>query len=210
MTNDKLVNLTVSDFIKEVASDKPAPGGGSVSALGGALAAALTVLVGKTTVGKENYTDVQEEMEKIISKGTELHKKLTKSVDEDTEAFNQILSAYRMPKDEPEVRSRAIQEALKRAAEVPLQVAKISFEVLDFAIAVAERGNKNAITDSGVAALFAEAAIIGALYNVKINLLSIKDEDVKKTFIHEMKEILDKIASKREEAMKIVEAEITG
>ncbi len=210
MTNDKLVNLTVSDFIKEVASDKPAPGGGSVSALGGALAAALTVLVGKTTVGKEKYADVQEEMEEIVSKGTELHKKLTKSVDEDTEAFNQILSAYRMPKDEPEVRSRAIQEALKQAAEVPLQVAKISFEVLDFAIAVAERGNKNAVTDSGVAALFAEAAIVGALYNVKINLLSIKDEDVKNKFIHEMKEILDKIASKREEAMKIVEAEITG
>lgn len=210
MTNDKLVNQTVSDFIKEVASDKPAPGGGSVSALGGALAAALVVLVGKTTVGKEKYADVQEEMEIIVSKGTELYKKLTKSVDEDTEAFNQILSAYRMPKDEPEVRSRAIQEALKRAAEVPLQVAKFSVEVLDFAITVAERGNKNAITDSGVAALFAEAAIIGALYNVKINLLSIKDEDVKNTFIRQMKEILDKIASKREEAMKIVEAEITG
>ena len=208
MTDINLVDLTVSEFIEEVASDKPAPGGGSVSALGGALGAALAVLIGKATIGKEKFIDVQEEMESVISKGTELYQRLNKLVDEDTEAFNQILHAYRMPKDEPEVRSAAIQDAVKRAAEVPLQTAKISFEVLDLIIAVAERGNKNAITDAGVAALFAESAIRGALFNVKINMLSIKDEEVKQNFTNDMEEILTQLASKREAVIKVVEAEL--
>lgn len=208
MTDTKLVGLTVSEFIEEVASDKPAPGGGSVSALGGALGAALAVLVGKATVGKEKFSDVQEEMEKVVSKGTELHQTLNKLVDEDTDAFNQILKAYRMSKDEPEVRSKAIQEALIRAAEVPLQVAKISFKVLDLIFTVADRGNKNAITDAGVAALFADSAVRGALFNVKINLMSIKDEKIKSQFNHDMKEILTKLDSKREAIIKVVDAEL--
>lgn len=208
MTDVNLVDLTVSEFIEEVGSNKPAPGGGSVSALGGALGAALAVLVGKATIGKEKFIDVQEEMESVVSKGTELYQTLNKLVDEDTEAFNQILQAYRMPKDEPEVRSAAIQDAVKRAAEVPLQTAKISFEVLDLIIAVAERGNKNAITDAGVAALFAESAIRGALFNVKINMLSIKDEEVKQKFTNDMEEMLTQLASKREAVIKVVEAEL--
>ncbi len=208
MTDINLVDLSVSKFVEEVASDKPAPGGGSVSALGGALGAALAVLVGKATVGKEKFKDVQEEMERVVSRGTELHLTLNKLVDEDTEAFNQILQAYRMPKDEPEVRSAAIQDALKRAAEVPLQTAKLSFEVLDLIIAVAERGNRNAITDAGVAALFAESAVRGALFNVKINMLSIKDEAVKQNLTNDMEEILAQLASKREAIIKVVEAEL--
>lgn len=208
MTDVNLVDLTVSEFIEEVGSNKPAPGGGSVSALGGALGAALAVLVGKATIGKEKFIDVQEEMESVVSKGTELYQTLNKLVDEDTEAFNQILQAYRMPKDEPEVRSAAIQDAVKRAAEVPLQTAKISFEVLDLIIAVAERGNKNAITDAGVAALFAESAIRGALFNVKINMLSIKDEEVKQKFTNDMEEMETQLASKREAVIKVVEAEL--
>ncbi len=208
MTDRNLVDLTVSEFIEEVASDKPAPGGGSVSALGGALGAALAVLVGKTTIGKEKFVDVQEEMEKVVSRGTELHQRLNKSVDEDTNAFNQILKSYRMPKDEPEVRSTAIQDALKYAAEVPLQVAKISFEVLDLILAVAERGNKNAITDAGVAALFADSAVRGAIFNVKINILSIKDEEVKSKFKQDIEEILVELDSKREAILKVVEAEL--
>lgn len=208
MTDRNLVDLTVSEFIEEVASDKPAPGGGSVSALGGALGAALAVLVGKTTIGKEKFVDVQEEMEKVVSRGTELHQRLTKLVDEDTIAFNQILKGYRMPKDEPEVRSTAIQNALKYAAEVPLQVAKISFEVLDLILAVAERGNKNAITDAGVAALLADSAVRGAILNVKINTLSIKDEEIKSKFKQDIEKILIKLDSKREAIIKVVEDEL--
>ncbi|UCG90342.1 MAG: cyclodeaminase/cyclohydrolase family protein [Candidatus Heimdallarchaeota archaeon] len=209
MTDRNLVDLTVSEFIEEVASDKPAPGGGSVSALGGALGAALAVLVGKATVGKEKFVDVQEEMEKVVSRGTDLHQRLNKMVDEDTNAFNQILKAYRMSKDEPEVRSTAIQQALQGAAEVPLEVAKLSFEALDLILAVAERGNKNAITDAGVAALFADSAIRGAIFNVKINILSIKDEEVKSKFKREIEEVLIQLDSKREAIVKVVEAELT-
>ncbi|MFW9853054.1 MAG: cyclodeaminase/cyclohydrolase family protein, partial [Candidatus Thorarchaeota archaeon] len=164
MNNDNLTDLTVTKFIEEVASDKPAPGGGSVSALGGALGAALAVLVGKATVGKDKFIEVQAEMEGVISRGIELHERLNKMINEDTKAFNNILKAYRIPKDEPEVRSKAIQNSLLKAAEVPLEVAKLSFDALDIILAVAERGNKNAITDAGVAALFADSAVRGAIF----------------------------------------------
>ncbi|MFX0124291.1 MAG: cyclodeaminase/cyclohydrolase family protein [Candidatus Hodarchaeota archaeon] len=206
---DSLINLTVTEFIEEVASDKPAPGGGSVSALGGALGAALAVLVGKTTVGKEKFAEVQTEMEKVVSRGTELHQRLSEMVDEDTRAFNEILKAYRMPKDRSEDRLKAIQNALVGAAEVPLEVAKLSLEALDLILAVAERGNKNAITDAGVAALFADSAVRGAIFNVKINTLSIKDEEIKTQFKHDTKEILAQLDSKREAIIKVVEAELS-
>ncbi|MFX0205433.1 MAG: cyclodeaminase/cyclohydrolase family protein [Candidatus Hodarchaeota archaeon] len=209
MTKGNLIDLTVTQFIKEVASDKPAPGGGSVSALGGALGAALATLVGKATVGKEKFAEVQTEMENIISRCTELHQRLSKMVDEDTNAFNAILKAYRMPKDEPEVRSKAIQKATVRAAEVPLEVAKLSYEALDLILAVAERGNKNAITDAGVAALFADSAVRGAIFNVKINILSIKDEETKSQFKRDIEEMLTQLDSKREAVIKVVEAEIS-
>ncbi|UCG03959.1 MAG: cyclodeaminase/cyclohydrolase family protein [Candidatus Heimdallarchaeota archaeon] len=209
MTEKKLVDLTVTEFVEEVASDKPAPGGGSVSALGGALGAALAVLVGKTTVGKEKFAEVNSEMEGVVSRGTELHQKLNKMVDEDTNAFNDILKAYRMPKDKPEVRSKAIQNATIGAAEVPLEVAKLSFEALDLILAVAERGNKNAITDAGVAALFADSAIRGAIFNVKINMLSIKDEEIKTKFKRDIEEMLEKLDSKKERIIKVVEAEFS-
>ncbi|MFX0014904.1 MAG: cyclodeaminase/cyclohydrolase family protein [Promethearchaeota archaeon] len=208
MTKENLIELTISEFVEEVASDKPAPGGGSVSALGGALGSALAVLVGKATVGKEKFAEVQKEMETVVSRGTELYNSLNLLIDEDTNAFNQILKAYRMPKENPETRSRAIQEAMIHAAEVPLNTAKLSFEALDLVLAVAERGNKNAITDAGVAALFADSAVRGALFNVKINLLSIKDEEVKSRFRHEMDEITAKLDSKREAILKVIEAEL--
>ena len=209
MTNVNLIDLTVTQFIEEVASDKPAPGGGSVSALGGALGAALATLVGKATVGKEKFAEVQAEMENVISRCTKLHQKLSKMVDEDTNAFNAILKAYRMPKDEPEVRSKAIQKSTVAAAEVPLEVAKLSFEALDLILAVAERGNKNAITDAGVAALFADSAVRGAIFNVKINMLSIKDEEIKSQFKHDIEEMLTQLDAKKEAVIKVVEAEIS-
>ncbi|MFX1506206.1 MAG: cyclodeaminase/cyclohydrolase family protein [Promethearchaeota archaeon] len=209
MTNGNLINLTVTQFIEEVASDKPAPGGGSVSALGGALGAALASLVGKATVGKEKFAEVQAEMEKVILRCTELYQRLSKMVDEDTNAFNAILKAYRMPKDEPEVRSKAIQKATVSAAEVPLEVAKLSYEALDLILAVAERGNKNAITDAGVAALFADSAVRGAIFNVKINMLSIKDEEIKSQLKRDIEEMLTQLDSKREAVIKVVEAEIS-
>lgn len=208
MTDKNLIDLTVSKFVEEVASDKPAPGGGSVSALGGALGAALAVLVGKATIGKEKFAEVQNEMDSVVSRGTELYESLNKLVDEDTEAFNQILQAYRMPRDEPEVRAKAIQDAVIRAAEVPLQTAKLSFEALDLILTVAEKGNKNAITDAGVAALFAESAVRGALFNVKINMLSIKNEEVKENFTNDLEEMQAQLNSKREAIIKVVEAEL--
>ena len=130
-------------------------------------------------------------------------------VDEDTNAFNAILKAYRMPKDEPEVRLKAIQKATIGAAEVPLEVAKLSFEALDLILAVAERGNRNAITDAGVAALFADSAVRGAIFNVKINMMSIKNEEIVSKFKHDIEEMLTRLDAKREAVIKVVEAEIS-
>ena len=209
MTDKNLIDLTVTQFLEEVASDKPAPGGGSVSALGGALGAALAVLVGKATVGKEKFSEVQVEMEKVVSRGTELYQRLSNLVDEDTNAFNEILKAYRMPKDDPDARTKAIQNALRGAAEVPLEVAKLSFDALDLILAVAERGNKNAITDAGVAALFADSAVRGAIFNVKINMLSIRDEEIKSQFTQDIEEIQTQLDTKREAILKVVEAELS-
>jgi formiminotetrahydrofolate cyclodeaminase len=201
----KLVDLKVTEFIEELASDKPAPGGGSVSALGGAVAAGLAAMVSNLTLGKEKYAEVQKEMEEIANKATKLHDVLNKLIDDDTDAFNEILAAFRLSKDDPEVRSAAIQKATIKATEVPLEVARKTFEVFDLALIAAEKGNQNAITDIGVAALFAEAAVKGSLLNVRINVSSIKDEDLKAQFTKEMKEMLATVDQKKEAVIKKVE-----
>ncbi|MHA1911029.1 MAG: cyclodeaminase/cyclohydrolase family protein [Candidatus Kariarchaeaceae archaeon] len=201
----KLVDLKITEFIKELASDKPAPGGGSVSALGGAVAAGLAAMVGNITSGKEKFAEVQNEMKELVNKASKLHNELNKLIDDDTDAFNEIMAAFRMPKDDVEARSAAIQKATIKATEVPLEVAKKSFEVFDLALIAAEKGNQNAITDIGVAALFAEAAVKGSLLNVRINVSSIKDEELKTQFTKEMKEMLAVVDEKREAVIKKVE-----
>ena len=201
----KLVDLKITEFIEELASDKPAPGGGSVSALGGAVAAGLAAMVGNITLGKEKYAEVQEEMKEIVNKATKLHNELNKLIDDDTDAFNEIMAAFRMPKDDAEARSAAIQKATIKATEVPLEVAKKSFEVFGLALTAAEKGNQNAITDIGVATLFAEAAVKGSLLNVRINVSNIKDEELKTQFTKEMKEMLAVVDEKKEAVIKKVE-----
>jgi formiminotetrahydrofolate cyclodeaminase len=206
----KLVDMKITEFIEELASDKPAPGGGSVSALGGAVAAGLAAMVSNLTLGKEKYAEVQKEMEEVSNKATKLHEKLNMLIDDDTDAFNEIMAAFRLSKDDPEARSAAIQKATIKATEVPLEVAKKSFEVFDLALIAAEKGNQNAITDIGVAALFAEAAVKGSLLNVRINVSSIKDEEKKAMFTKEMKEMLATVDEKKEAVIKKVEEVLTS
>ena len=175
----RLVNMTVKDFVEEVGSDSPAPGGGSVAALCGALGGALAAMVANLTIGKKGYEDAAQEMGAIKAKGSQLQASLLEMVDSDTEAFNQVMAAFKLPKDTDEqkaARREAIQAAMKGAARSPFEIMKASREALDLAMAVAERGNQNSITDAGVAALLAGAAVKGAALNVKINLSSIKDE----------------------------------
>lgn len=206
---ERLVDLSLIRFNDDLASNKPAPGGGSVAALGGSLAAALTTMVSNLTIGKKKYAEVEEQMKPVRDEATAIYKNLLELVDEDTLAFNQVMNAYSTPKDDPN-RGAKIQKAMIYAAEVPLLVAKNVFDLMDLTFLVVEKGNKNAITDAGVAALFAEAAIRGALYNVRINLLSIKDDEVKNRMTKVLKRIYDELDEKKKKILDLVEKEING
>lgn len=185
---------TVSDFIDHVASESPAPGGGSVSALGAALGAALTAMVCQLTIGKKKYEDVQAEMIETLGQADELRAKLTSLIDQDTEAFNKVMKAFGMPRGtdvEKQRRSEAIQDATREATLVPLEVMKLAEKALVLARVVAEKGNVNSISDAGVAGLMIRAACEGAAMNVRINLATLKDA----AFIEETRTLMNAIAT---------------
>ncbi|QQY79747.1 formimidoyltetrahydrofolate cyclodeaminase [Keratinibaculum paraultunense] len=206
-----LIKETLEDFIDKVASKEPTPGGGSVSALAGSLGAALTFMVGNLTFGKKAYEELDEEVkEEMNSNFKELQKsieKLNKIVDEDTKAFDKVMEAFKMPKETEEEKTKrnaAIQEGYKKALEVPLKCAEECFRVLKLQDVFAHYGNINAITDVGVGTLLAAAGLEGALLNVKINLLSIKDEVYRNEMEKKIEELLNEGIKLKKELMKIV------
>lgn len=173
-----LSNLSVKAFLEKTAAGTPVPGGGSVAALGGALAAGLLEMVAGLTVGRAGFEHVEHEMQAIIKEAASLRHALTDAIDRDAEAYNNVMSAYRMPKNSAAEKSRreeATQAALKQAARVPLEVARDALAILGFAEMAVKKGNRNAVTDGAVGALLARTAALAALYNVKTNLLLIKD-----------------------------------
>lgn len=197
-----LKDMTIKEFIYETASDSPAPGGGSIAALSAASAAALIEMVANLTIGKKGYEQVEEEMKELKGVAGEYKEKFVNYIDEDSNSFNKIMDAFKLPKsteEEKKARTKVIQEGFKGAAAVPLNVAKDAFELLALAEKVIEKGNKNAVTDGAVAAMSARTAVHSALYNVKINLGSIKDEkfvnDTKKK-IEELESNVNKIEEK--------------
>ncbi len=198
-----LNELSISDFLERTAADRPVPGGGSVAALAAALGAALAEMVAGLTVGRKGFESVDEEMAGIVRAAGGLRNKLSADVDRDADAYSAVTAAFRKPKEAPaeaEARQKAIQDAFKRAALVPLDVANDAVEVLDLAGAVVARGNPNAVTDGAVAVLMARAAARAALLNVRINLGSIRDE----AFVAEVSrqaEALDGEVRTREQAI---------
>lgn len=174
-----LAELRVSELLDKTASSDPVPGGGSIAALSAAAAAGLAEMVANLTVGKKGYEAVEEEMKAVAAKMRPLREKLLKDMDRDADAYNEVFSSFKMPKrteEEKEKRQKAIQEGLKHAASVPLGVAEDAFSILGLVRTVIAKGNKNAVTDGAVSAMMARTAVLSALYNVKINLGSIKDE----------------------------------
>ncbi len=174
-----LTTKTVSEFLDEVASNSPAPGGGSVSALAGALGAALTSMVCRLTIGKKKYLDVQPELEAILKKSEELRAKLSSVIDEDTAAFSAVMTAFGMPKETDEqksLRNQAIQEATKAATRVPMKLMELCEEGAGLAQTVAEKGNRNSLSDAGVSLLLLQAAAHGASLNIQINLAGLEDQ----------------------------------
>lgn len=175
-----LINKTVSEFLQELASHSPAPGGGSVAALAGALGTGLIAMVCRLTLGKKKYEDVQAEMEKTLKQAERIREIFTALIDRDTEAFNKLMEAYGLPKETDEqkaLRDVAIQSTTKEAALIPLEVMHHCVDALATAKVVAQKGNTNAISDAGTSALMLGSALESAALNVRINLSAIKDAE---------------------------------
>ena len=172
-------NMTVEQFAMQTASNEPVPGGGSISALAGALAAALTEMVAGLTIGKKKYAEVEDEMKKAVAPMHEICEHLLDDIKRDSESFDLYMQALTLPKETEEekaARTKAMQDGLKAAIAAPLSVAKRAYEVMPYAEVMVTKGNKTAVTDALVATMMARTAVLGALFNVKINLESIKDE----------------------------------
>ncbi len=191
----KISEMKVSEFVDEVASKSPTPGGGAVGASVAALGAALIEMVANLTVGKKGYEDYEAEMERIIAEADYRRKKILESADDDIEAFNEVMKALKMPKDTPEKkeeRKKKLQESLKKACEVPYDLAREISKLCPLAESVTKFGNKNAKSDAISAVALLEAAFKCALENVEINLKSIKDEE----FVASMREAVEELKGK--------------
>jgi glutamate formiminotransferase/formiminotetrahydrofolate cyclodeaminase len=187
-----LMSMTASRFVDQVSADSPAPGGGSVAALLGSLAAALATMVANLTVGKKGYEAAWGELAGAAERGQALKDRLARAVDEDTEAFTRVMDAMRLPKGTPEqqaCRNMAVQEANKAAAEVPLQTARHCLDAIELAGFAAEHGNRNSASDAGVAALAGRAGVEGAVLNVLTNLGGIEDEAFSRRCVEETTEL---------------------
>lgn len=175
-----LIKLTVEDFIGQLASDSPTPGGGSASALAGAMAAALVEMACNLTIGREKFRDREEALKVVLARARELRERMQAAVDADTDAYSAVSEAYKLPRDtgdEKAARAEAIQQALKGACEVPLRVAVAAMELAQLAQIAQEKANPNVASDARVAKMLAHAAREGAVANVEINLGSITDGD---------------------------------
>jgi len=190
----ELVRKSVGEFVDEVSRDTPAPGGGSIAALAGSIGAALAAMVANLTVGKAGFDGRFDELDALAAKAQGIKDQLLAGVDEDTQAFNGVMDALRMPKDTPDqkaARSDAVQAGYKRATEVPMQTARHCRAALDLCLAAARCGHDAMITDAGVGALVSLAGVKGAAYNARINLKSIRDADYVKRTGSEIARLVD-------------------
>ena len=192
-----LVSMTVTELADEVSRATPAPGGGSIAALAGSLGASLAAMVANLTFYKKSMADRQEEMEELAIRAQEIKDELLRLVDLDTEAFEEVITAMRMPKataEEKAARDAAIQEGYKTATRIPYRSAELCLETIGMAKRAAEMGLKTAVSDAGVGALMARSALIGAVYNVRINLGSITDA----AWVEEQKRLLGDMVERGE------------
>lgn len=204
-----LKDLTITDFVHELGSDSPAPGGGAVAAFSGAQAAALFNMVAALTVQNKKYAGVHEEIKALQPRLQEIENFYLEGIDRDANSFNGVMAAFKLPKSTPEekeARSAKIQEEYKKAADVPLQNGLKVLDLLEFAPILAEKGNQNALTDVACGILQLRLCIRGAFYNVRINLSSIKDE----VYVKETKKAMAKAEKKVDEATLPLLEELEG
>lgn len=207
----RLTDMTLTNFANETARESPAPGGGSVSAYIGALGAALGTMVANLSSHKPGWDDRCAEFSNHAENGMAIEQELLHLVDEDTEAFNKIMAAFGMPKaseEDKRLRSEAIEKATLFAAQVPLQTMKAAMKVFSLCKAMVETGNPNSVSDAGVGALAARAAVLGAGLNVKINAASLVDKETANSLIQEANCLAEKACEDEQEIIKMVEAVI--
>ncbi|MDH8679128.1 cyclodeaminase/cyclohydrolase family protein [Fusibacter bizertensis] len=187
-----LKDLGLQAFINQLESSEPVPGGGSVAALSSSLASALAAMVANLTIGKKNYEAVSDEMSNVAVRMAAYKQVFVDLIDKDANSFDSVMKAFKLPKETDEEkahRTQLIQDGMKYAASVPLEVAEKTAELFEDIAYLVENGNKNAQTDALVAGMMARTAILSALYNVKINLGSIKDETFVKDTSDKVKEL---------------------
>ncbi len=206
---ERLWKMRVRDFVNELSSQSPAPGGGSVAALSGALSAALASMVSNLTFAKKGFEDVKQEMEEMGVEAQKLKDEFLSLIDKDTEAFNRMMEAMRISKKEP-TREEKIQQASKEATMVPLQTLKAAEKLLDLASVAIEKGNPNSISDAAGVAVMALASAREAYLNVLINLPSITDENFRQRVKKEAKEILERMEKRAQEQFERVKVKLEG
>lgn len=207
----RLIDLTVKHFAEETSRESPAPGGGTIAAYMGALAAALGTMVANLSSHKRGWDAQWEKFSRWADRGQEQIAELLELVDEDTEAFNRIMSAFALPKQTAEdkaARSKAIQEATLYATQVPLHTMQAAYRTFDICRAMAEEGNPNSVSDAGVGALAARAAVLGAGLNVKINAGGLKNRETADRLIAEANQLIAKANEAEKEIMNIVESKL--
>ena len=202
-------DMTVTQLCDLTASNSPAPGGGSISAMAAAYAGALVCMVAKLTLGKKGYEDVQDEMAEMDQEANAMRQVLLADIQKDSESFNGFMVALAMPKDTEEekaLRSQAMQDALKGACAVPYEVAGKALRMLQLAVDAVTKGNLNTASDGMVGVLMGRAGVIGALNNVRINLRGVKDEAFKQDMMSKC-DVLEETANRLEaQAQKALHA----
>jgi glutamate formiminotransferase len=207
-----LVRLNLREFCNETLSDSPAPGGGSVAALMGALGASLGGMVANLSAGKRGWNEKLEYFSDWAVKAQQLKDELLFLVDEDTAAFNRVMAAFALPKESAEekaARSTAIQDANKYAAEIPLRVMETAAKTYELLGEMAEQGNPASVSDVGVGLLAVRACIDGAEMNVRINLAGLKDEKFKSNLESELNKISSQSESRFDQIIKVVEGKLS-
>jgi len=199
-----LKDLTITEFLEQTASAEPLPGGGCTAALSAALAASLTEMVANLTIGRKEFQAVEDEMKKIAQTAADLRKKLQNDIDNDAQAYRQVLAAFKLPKNtdgEKKQRSSAIQQAFKTAAKVPMGVARDALKIMDLASRAIAQGNQNAISDGAVGVLASRTAALAALYNVKINLSAVRDPDFVEELTRESQNLENQVIQKEKDIL---------
>ena len=174
----KSKNQSIQDFLAQTASNNPVPGGGSISALNGAIATALAEMLAQLTIGKKKYIEVENEMKETVDKLSQPREHFFQDNDRDAGAYKLVMNAFKLPKETDEekgIRTNQIQDATKHAALIPMEIAQRAFSLLDTIEYTTRKGNQNAVTDGCISMMTCRTAVLGALLNVRINLGSIKD-----------------------------------